>query len=86
MKRIVIALLAGVLILLIGCNSINDVTKNTTTTITEKTIYQKDGKTPISKEKITVIFEEDIKKKDEGFTLGSKGLGSYSFIHDISFM
>lgn len=84
MKKLI--LLTALTVLLTGCQNYKNVINNTTETTTETILYQKDGKTAKSKTTIKVIFKEDKKETDEGFTIGSKGLGSYSFLRDISFM
>lgn len=78
-------ILAG-LIFLVGCNSINNVDKGKTTTIVEHVEFQKDGKTPKSKTTTTTTVKNDKHETDDSFTIGSKGLGSYSILRDISFM
>jgi hypothetical protein len=58
------------------------VTKNKTTTTIIKP-YEKDKTLTV---KTTVIFEENIEETDDSFSLGTKGLGTYSLVRDISFM
>lgn len=65
-----------------GCVNYRKVTKNKTTTTTIKPC-EKNKKLTV---KTIVIFEEDIVETDDSFTLGSKGLGTYSIVRDLSFM
>ena len=69
-----------------GCQNYRKVTKNVTTTTIKTTIFQKDGKTPERNINKKTVFEEDVNEKDDGFTIGSKGLGSYSIVRDIRFV